>query len=58
MGVHLHLAAISDSNISRLMTNPTLIWTLVFADQFNAERPQHWATTVTLCVGTRASAIA
>jgi hypothetical protein len=36
MGVHLHLAAISEFNISRLMTNPRLIWTLVFADQVNA----------------------
>ena len=38
MGVHLHLAATSDLNISRLMENPKLIWTLVFADQFNAMR--------------------
>lgn len=36
MGVHLHLAAISDANIERLSENPALIWTLVFADQFSA----------------------
>lgn len=35
MGVHLHLTAISDFNISRLEKNPALIWTLVFADQHN-----------------------
>lgn len=36
MGVHLHLAAISDANIERLSANPALVWTLVFADQFSA----------------------
>ncbi|WMP17559.1 YfbM family protein [Thiothrix lacustris] len=38
MGVHLHLSATSDLNISRLKKNPTLIWNVVFADQFNAMR--------------------
>lgn len=39
MGVHLHLAAISDFNISRLMAHPQLIWTLVTAEtRFPASR--------------------
>lgn len=38
MGVHLHLAATSDLNISRLMANPKLIWTVVFADQLDVGR--------------------
>ena len=43
MGVHLHLAATSDFNISRLRANPKLIWTVVFADQFNDMRtPAHF----------------
>lgn len=36
MDVHLHLAAISDSNIEQLINNPTLIWTVVFPNQGNA----------------------
>lgn len=32
MGAHLHLAAISDSNISMLENNPRLIWTVVFPE--------------------------
>lgn len=40
MGVHLHLAAISDFNISRLMANPKLIWTVAFAEQLKAIQAQ------------------
>jgi hypothetical protein len=38
VGVHLHLAATSDLNISRLRANPKLIWTVVFADQCSTLR--------------------
>lgn len=34
MSVQLHLASISDANIERLNAQPSLIWTVVLAEQF------------------------
>lgn len=32
MGAHLNLAAVSDANVSMLLDNPRLVWTVVFPD--------------------------